>query len=72
MKKVRRNMYGRKYTTFGYFLHLALTVSGFTSFILLLGCAGESDLGGELDVMKVIICTIVFGASVLLHNRIFE
>lgn len=72
MKKVRRDVYGRKYTKFGYFLHLALTVSGFTSFILLLGCAGESDLGGEFDVMKVIICTIVFGASVLLHNKIFE
>lgn len=72
MKKVRRDVYGRKYTKFGYFLHLALTVSGFTSFILLLGCASESDLGGELNVMKVIICTIVFGASVLLHNKIFE
>lgn len=72
MKKVRRDVYGRKYTKFGYFLHLALTVSGFTSFIILLGCACESDLGGELDVMKVILCTIVFGASVLLHNKIFE
>lgn len=72
MKKVRRDVYGRKYTKFGYFLHLALTVSGFTSFILLLGCACESDLGGKFDVMKVIICTIVFGASVLLHNKIFE
>ena len=72
MKKVRRDVYGRKYTKFGYFLHLALTVSGFTSFILLLGCACESDLGGELDVMKVILCTIVFGVSVLLHNKIFE
>lgn len=72
MKKVRRDVYGRKYTKFGYFLHLALTVSGFTSFILLLRCACESDLGGELDVMKVILCTIVFGASVLLHNKIFE
>ena len=72
MKKVRRDVYGRKYTKFGYFLHLALTVSGFTSFILLLGCACESDFDGELDVMKVILCTIVFGASVLLHNKIFE
>lgn len=72
MKKVRRDVYGRKYTKFGYFLHLTLTVSGFTSFILLLVCAGESDLGGELDVMKAIICLIVFGASVLLHNKIFE
>lgn len=72
MKKVRRDIYGRKYTKFGYFLHLALTVSGFTSFILLLGCACESDFGGELDVMKAIICMIVFGASVLLHNKIFE
>lgn len=72
MKKARRDMYGRKYTTFGYYLHVALTVSGITSFIVLLGYAGESDLGGELEVVKMIICLIVFGASVLLHNKIFE
>ena len=72
MKKVRRDIYGRKYTTFGYFLHLALTVMGFLSFFAAIGYCGTSDLGGELEAGKIAICTIVFGACVFLHNKIFE
>lgn len=72
MKKTRRNIYGRKYTMFGYILHLALVLSGTASFIVLLSSACESDAGGDVKILKVVVCLIVFWASVLLHNKIFE
>lgn len=71
MKKFNKKG-GNEYTKLGLAIHLSLIAVGFTAFVVLLGCAGESDLGGELNAMKAFICLIVFGVCVLLHNKIFE
>lgn len=74
-RKVRRNMYGRKYTTFGYYLHITLCVTGLLSFLLMLGFTGSCE-NGYMSVRDYLvrggICTAVFGASILIHNRVFE
>lgn len=74
MKKVRRDVYGRKYTKFGYYLHTALCVTGATSFLALLGFTAECEQGGSVEayIVKAGISVIVLVASVLLHNKIFE
>lgn len=75
MKKKRKNIYGRTYTTFGYYLHLFLTVTGCVSFFLMLGLTGscEQDLITLSEYIKgTAICLTVFGASILLHNEIFD
>ena len=75
MKTKKKDIYGRTYTRFGYCLHLVLTVLGFVSFFLMLGYTGSCELNlmplNEYMV-KASICVAVFGASVLLHNKIFE
>lgn len=75
MKTKKKDIYGRTYTTFGYYLHLFLTVTGFVSFFMMLGYTGSCELDlmplGEYTV-RASICLSVFGASILLHNKIFE
>ena len=75
MKTKKKDIYGRTYTPFGYCLHLFLTVTGFVSFFLMLGYTGSCELDlmplGEYAV-KVSISLAVFGASILLHDKIFD
>ena len=75
MKTKKKDIYGRTYTTFGYYLHLFLTVTGCISFFMMLGYTGSCELDlmplGEYTV-RASICLAVFGASILLHNKIFE
>lgn len=70
--KERRNIFGRKYTKFGYILHLLLSVCGFTSFIAILALASLSDMGGELHVEALIASAVIFSLSVAIHNVIFK
>lgn len=75
MKTNKKDIYGRTYTRFGYCLHIALTVLGFTSFFLLLGYTGSCELETMTltDYVKVAVpCLAVFGVSILLHNKVFE
>ena len=75
MKTRKKDIYGRTYTRFGYCLHIVLTVLGCTSFFLMLGYTGSCELDlmplGEYTV-RASICVAVFGASILLHNKIFD
>ena len=73
MKK--KDIYGRTYTKFGYCLHLVLTAVGLISFLMMLAYTSSCEIGEMtlIDYVKVAFPLLaVFGASVLLHNKIFD
>lgn len=70
MKRTKKH--GRKYTKFGTFLNVFLYMLQVISFIAMLCCARISDMGYDIPVVGLILSTAVFGASMLLHNKIFE
>ena len=75
MKTRKKDIYGRTYTRFGYCLHIVLTVLGFVSFFLMLGYTGSCELNQitlSEYTAKAVPCLAVFGASILLHNKIFD
>lgn len=70
MKRTKKH--GRKYTKFGICLNAFLYMVQAISFIAMLYCARISDMGHDVPVIGLILSTAVFGASMLLHNKIFE
>ena len=74
-QRKRKDIWGRTYTKFGYALHVTLTTLGIASFLLLIAFTCECDLGNITSQqweVRALPCVTVFGASILLHNKIFE
>ena len=75
MKKRKKDFYGRKYTTFGYYLHIVLIIIGTLSAIAILGATGNCDTGYFTCteyVAKVSVYTALLGMSTYLHTILFN
>ena len=75
MKNKKKDVFGRTYTKSGYIRHIVLTVLGVISFalvVLLTGSKGTDLITTKEYIMWLGPSLAVFGASVLLHNKIFN
>lgn len=64
----------KKYTTFGYVLHIILRAAELTSFLLLIAFTCECENGGSVKsyLIKAAICLIIMGVTEFSHDKIFE